>query len=193
MIVLIQDSQGISSATVKNIKTVVQRMLTQLSSESTDFNFALAKYTSSRRMSCFGSADETITYMNNKYRHGRSGRNRLKRALSNMILKQFEKRRGDRKTDTAKVRFTFCISGVTLNSEINNFKFSALSLTFNKITWYQEDRGFDKNVIKLERYLYCYRKRNILQDNRSQLLLKSVIQIVNPVFHSSHSQTRFQF
>ena len=82
-------------------------MLTQLSSESTDFNFALAKHTSSRRMSCFGSADETITYMNNKYRHGRSGRNRLKRALSNMILKQFEKRRGDRKTDTAKVRFTF--------------------------------------------------------------------------------------
>ena len=107
MIVLIQDSQGISSATVKNIKTVVQRMLTQLSSESTDFNFAFAKYTSSRRMSCFGNAEETISYMNNEYRHGGSGRNRLKRALSNMILKQFEKRRGDRKTDTAKVRLSF--------------------------------------------------------------------------------------
>ena len=120
MIVLIQDNQGISSATVKNIKTVVQRMLTQLSSESTDFNFALAKYTSSRRMSCFGSAQEMISYMNNEYRDGGSGRNRLKRALSNMILKQFEKRRGDRKTDTAKVRFTFCIFRVTLNSGINN-------------------------------------------------------------------------
>ena len=109
MIVLIQDSQGISSATVKNIKTVVQRMLSKLSSESTDFNFALAKHTSSRRMSCFGSADETITYMNNEYQHGGSGRNRLKLALSKMVLKQFEKRRSDRKTDTAKVRSTFHI------------------------------------------------------------------------------------
>ena len=156
MIVLIQDSQGISSATVKNIKIVVKRMLTQLSSESTDFNFALAKYASSRRMSCFGSADETISYMNNEFRHGGSGRNRLRRALSKMILKQFEKRRGDRKTDTAKVRCPFCIFRV-LNSRIAKFKFFALSLTFIKIKWYQEDGGFDKNVIKLKPYLYCYR------------------------------------
>ena len=94
-------------------------MLSKLSSESTDFNFALAKYTSSRRMSCFGSAQEMISYMNNEYRDGGSGRNRLKRALSNMILKQFEKRRGDRKTDTAKVRFPFCILRVSLHSRIN--------------------------------------------------------------------------
>ena len=84
-------------------------LLGQLRSESTDFNFALAKYGSSRRMSCFGGLQETISYVNNEYRHGGIGRNRLKRALSKMILKQFEKRRGDRKTDTAKVRFTFCI------------------------------------------------------------------------------------
>ena len=133
MVVLIQDSQGISSATVKNIKTVVQRLLTQLSSESTDFNFALAKYTSLRRMSCFGSADETITYMNNEFRHGGSGRNRLRRALNKMILKQFEKRRGDRKTGTAKVRFPFCILRGSLHSGINKFNFSSLSLTFIKI------------------------------------------------------------
>ena len=189
MIVLIQDSQGISSATIKNIKTLVKRMLTQLSRESTDFNFALAKYASSRRMSRFGSADETISYMKNEFRHGGRGRNLLKRALSKMILKQFEKRRGDRKTDTAKVRCPFCIFRVSLNSGIDKFKFSALSLTFIKIKWYQEDGGFDKNVIKLEPFLYCYRKRNILHDNRSQVV-KSVIQIVNPVFHS---QTRFQF
>ena len=189
MIVLIQDSQGISSATVKNIKTLVKRTLTQLSSESTDFNFALAKYSSSRRMSCFRSAQETISYMNNEFRQGGSGRNRLRRALSKMILKQFEKRRGDRKTDTAKVRCPFCIFCVSLNSGIDKFKFSALSLTFIKIKWYQEDGGFHKNVIKFEPYLCCCRKRNILHDNRSQVV-KSVIQIVNPVFHS---QTRFQF
>ena len=104
MIVLIQDSQGISSATVGNIKTVVKRMLTQLSSESTDFNFALAKYATSRRISCFGSTEETISYIDNEYQHGGSGRNRLKLALSKMVLKQFDKRPGDRKTDTAKVR-----------------------------------------------------------------------------------------
>ena len=109
VIFLIQDSQGTSPATVGNIKTVVKRMLTHLSSESTDFNFALAKYASSARMSCFGSGQETITYIDNEYQHGGSGRNRLKRTLSKMVLKQFEKRPSDRKTDTAKVRFTFGI------------------------------------------------------------------------------------
>ena len=84
-------------------------MLTQLNSESTDFNFALAKYATSRRISCFGSAQETVSYIDNEYQHGGSGRNRLKLALSKMVLKQFEKRPGDRKTDTAKVRFTFGI------------------------------------------------------------------------------------
>ena len=106
MIFLIQDSQGTSSATVGNIKTVVQAMLRRLSSESTDFNFALAKYATSRRISCFGSAEETISYSNNEYQHGGSGLNLLKPALSKMVLKQFDKRHGDRKTDTAKVRFT---------------------------------------------------------------------------------------
>ena len=106
MIVLIQDSQGVTSATVGNIKTVVKRMLSQLSSESTDFNFAVAKYASSRRISCFGTNAETISYLDNEYQHEGSGRNRLKHALSKMVLKQFDKRPGDRKTDTAKVRFT---------------------------------------------------------------------------------------
>ena len=107
MIFLIQDSQGTSSVTAGNIKTVVRATLRRLSAESTDFKFALAKYANSRRMSCFGSADETISYINNEYQYGGSGLNRLNLALSEMVLKQFEKRRGDRKTDTAKVRFTF--------------------------------------------------------------------------------------
>ena len=106
VIVLIQDSQGISSPTVANIKTVVKRTLGQLSSESTDFNFAVAKYATSRRISCFGTNAETISYLDNEYQHEGSGRNRLKLALSEMVLKQFDKRRGDIKTDTAKVRFT---------------------------------------------------------------------------------------
>ena len=84
-------------------------MLTQLNSESTDFNFTLAKYATTRKISCFGSAQETISYIDNEYQHGGSGRNRLKLALSKMVSKQFEKRPGDRKTGTAKVRFTFGI------------------------------------------------------------------------------------
>ena len=105
-------------------------MLGQLGSESTDFNFAVAKYASSRRISCFGSADETISYLDNEYQHGGSGRNRLKLTLSEMVLKQFDKRRGDRKTDTAKVRFTSKLCDEQI------IKSSALSLTFN---WYEED------------------------------------------------------
>ena len=86
-------------------------MLRRLSSESTDFKFALAKYATSRRMSCFGSADKTLTYINNEYQYGGSGLNQLNLALSKMALTQFEKRRGDRKTDTAKVRFTLGANG----------------------------------------------------------------------------------
>ena len=108
MILLIQDSPGTSSVTVDNIKTVVRAMLRRLSSESTDFNFAVAKYATSRRMSCFGSADQTISFINNKYQYEGSGFNLLNLALSKMVSKQFEKRHGDRQTDTAKVRFTFC-------------------------------------------------------------------------------------
>jgi len=107
VIVLIQDSQDISSVTVGNIKTVVRAMLRRLNSESTDFKFALAKYATLRKMSCFGSADKTISYINNEYQYGGSGLNLLNLALSKMVLKQFKKRRGDRITDTAKVRFTF--------------------------------------------------------------------------------------
>ena len=87
-------------------------MLRRLSSESTDFDFAVAKYATSRRISCFGSADQTISFINNEYQHGGSGLNRLNLALRKMVSKQFEKRRGDRKTDTAKVSFSFCSSCV---------------------------------------------------------------------------------
>ena len=105
MVVLIQDSQGISKATFRKIKKVVRRLLTLLGSDDdTDYNFALATYAKSRRMSCFGNAEETISYMNKKFRHGRRGRKNLfKRALIRMILKQFQARRDE---DTAKVSFT---------------------------------------------------------------------------------------
>jgi len=106
---MIQDSQGISSTTAGNIKTVVRRMMTELSAEltDTDLNFAVAKYATSRRMSCFGNAQETISYMDNKYQHGGSGLNLLNLALSKMVLKHFDKRPSDRKEDTTKVSFCF--------------------------------------------------------------------------------------
>ena len=86
-------------------------MLRRLSSESTDFNFAVATYATSRRISCFGGADKTISYINNKYQYGGSGLNLLELALGKMVLKQFDNRRTDRKTDTAKVRFTIFSHG----------------------------------------------------------------------------------
>ena len=152
MIFLIQDSQGTSSVTVENTKTVVRAMLRQLSSESTDFNFAVAKYATSRRMSRFGSADKTISYINKEYQYRGSGFNRLNLALSKMVSKQFEKRPGDRKTDTAKVRFTFCSN-----------------CAINKLS------GLQKKGICILIYIFYFfnvkiillKNRNVRQDSRS--------------------------
>jgi len=108
VIILIQDSQGISSATAENIKTVVKRMLTQLSSLSTDTKVAVATYATSRQISCFGKTNQAVSYIDNEYQHGGKGLNLLNLALSKMVLKQFDKRPDDRKTrDTAKVSFSF--------------------------------------------------------------------------------------
>ena len=108
MIFLLQDSQGISSKTIGNIKTVLKKTMTKLSDVRSDLKFAVAKYATSRQMSCFGSAEEIVSYMDSEYQHGGSGLNLLNLALSKMVSKQFDKRPDDRKTsDTAKVRFTF--------------------------------------------------------------------------------------
>ena len=80
-------------------------MLTQLSSESIDFNFAVATYVTSRRISCFGNTTETISYIDNEYQHRGKGLNLLNLTLSEMVMKAFDKRPDDRKTDTAKVSF----------------------------------------------------------------------------------------
>ena len=108
VIFLFQDSQGISSKTVGNIKTLLKTLMTKLSDVQSDFKFAVAKYATSWRMSCFGNADETVSYMDNEYQHEGSGLNLLELALNKMVIKQFDKRPDDRKTrDTTKVSFTF--------------------------------------------------------------------------------------
>ena len=132
MIILIQDSQGISSATAENIKTMVKRMLTKLNSGSTDTKVAVATYATSRRISCFGSTKQAISYIDNEYQHGGSGFNLLNDALSEMVMKQFEKRPDDRKTrNTAQVSFTF--GHFPFGSKLSKFKLSTLTLTFVKI------------------------------------------------------------
>ena len=107
VIFLFQDSQGISSKTIENIKAVLKKMMTKLSDVRSDLKFAVAKYATARQMSCFGSADETVSYMDSEYQHGGSGLNLLNLALSKMVSKQFEKRPDDRKENAAKVSFTF--------------------------------------------------------------------------------------
>ena len=128
MIFLIQNSQGISLTTVGNIKTVVKRMLSKLSSVSTDSKFALATYATSRRISCFGTTAQTISYMDNKYQHEGSGLNLLNLVLSKMVLKQFEMRPADRKTrDSTQVSFT--LGSFSCGSKLSKLKLSALKLT----------------------------------------------------------------
>ena len=103
-------------------------MLTGLTSETTDFNFAVAKYATSRRISCFGTTAETVGYIDNEYQHTGSGLNLLNLALSKMVMKQFDKRPKDRKTNTVQVGFTFGhfpfwlrLSGKFKLSGFNNF------------------------------------------------------------------------
>ena len=108
-------------------------MMTKLRDVRSDFNFAVAKYATSRQMSCFGSADETISYMDNEYQHGGSGLNLLNLALSKMVLKQFEKRPDNRKGNAAKVSYTFEYCRFCSDCVMRKFKSSALSLTFIKI------------------------------------------------------------
>ncbi|XP_078360196.1 uncharacterized protein LOC144644554 [Oculina patagonica] len=105
VIILIQDSELISTTTVNNIKTVVRRLLTNLESQAQDYSFALSIYARSRRMSCFGNATETTSYMDREYIHGRrDNKNLLKRALEEMIKRQFNGRRDDRQgADTVKI------------------------------------------------------------------------------------------
>ena len=132
MIILIQDSQGISSATAENIKTVVKRMLTKLNSGSTDTKVAVATYATSRRISCFGSTKQAISYIDNEYQHAGSGLNLLNDALSKMVMKQFDKRPDDRKTsNAAKVSFTFGYFPFVF--KLSKFKIPTLSVTFVKL------------------------------------------------------------
>ena len=133
VIFLIQDSQGTSSKTVGNIKTVLKKIMPKLRSVSSDFKFAVAKYATSRRISCFGSADETVSYMDSEYQHGGSGLNLLDLALSKMVLKQFEKRPADPYEDKAQVSFTFGYFLFWSDFVMNKLKLSALSLTFIKV------------------------------------------------------------
>ena len=147
MIFLFQDSQGISSNTVGNIKTVLKKMMTKLGDVRSDFNFAVAKYATSRRMSCFGSADETISYMDNEYQHGGSGLNLLNLALSKMVSRQFEKRPDDRKEDVAKVSFIFGYCRFCSDCVISKFKLFASSLAFIKID-IKKIENFWENTIK---------------------------------------------
>ena len=163
MIILIQDSQGISSATAENIKRVVKRMLTKLSSEFTDTNVAVATYSTSRRISCFGKTQQAISYLDNEYQRKGSGLNLLNLALSKMVMKQFDKRPDDRKpSDTARVRFTF-----------SSFRFGPNfpNLSYKRYLWCQEDRTFGQKVIKRRPQLCCSKSRKTLQDSRSQSLM----------------------
>ena len=170
MIILIQDSQGISSATFENIKRVVKRMLTKLSSEFTDTNVAVATYSTSRRISCFGKTQQAISYLDNEYQRGGSGLNLLNLALSKMVMKQFDKRPDDRKTsDTARVGFTFSYFRLGPN-------FPNLSLQrYLGYLWYQEDSTSGPQ-------LCCTKNRDTLQDSRSQSLM-SVVHNVNAIYN----------
>ena len=174
MIILIQDSQGISSATSENIKRVVKRMLTKVSSEFTDTNVAVATYSTSRRISCFGKTQQAISYLDNKYQRGGSGLNLLNLALSKMVMKQFDKRPDDRKTrDSAQVSFTF--SYFRLGPNFPNLSYQR-HLCF---LWHQEDRTFGKRFLKRRPQLCCGKNRNTLQDSRSQSLMSVVYNFFN--------------
>ena len=173
VIFLLQDSQGISTKTVGNIKTLLKKMMPKLNRLRSDFNFAVAKYATSRQMSCFGSADETVSYMDNEYQHGGSGLNLLSLALSKMVLKQFEKRPDDRTEDTTKVSLSF--GYFLLGQKLCDQQIQAICVISGFYqNWNQEDRKFGEITIKTRSQLYNYKTRNLLQDSRP-LFPKTVV------------------
>lgn len=99
---MIQDSRGIPQSTGQLIKRVVRRLLNLLDGDTTDYKFALGMYATTRKISDFGSKDETITYMNGEYAKGKSGRNLgtkniLRRALNQMVKEKFNGRPNERR------------------------------------------------------------------------------------------------
>ena len=66
VIFLFQDSQGISSNTVGNIKTVLKKMMTKLRNLLSGLKFAVAKYATSRQMSCLeAQMKQSLTWTTN--------------------------------------------------------------------------------------------------------------------------------
>ena len=87
------------------IKSIVGKLVDDLDSGSTDYNFALAIYATSRNIGSFGTSSQLIDYINREYIHGQHGpSSRFNLNLTDLISKQLENRPKKRKGgDTAKV------------------------------------------------------------------------------------------
>lgn len=94
--VLVQDSLLISDTTIQNIQSTVKRLFSTLEAKdpSAIYNFAFAMYAVRRKMSPFGSKEDTVTYMDKEIKRGKYGRdlgdkNLLNRTLNKMITDRF--------------------------------------------------------------------------------------------------------
>ena len=140
-------------------------MMNKLSAEiiDADLKFAVAKYATSRRMSCFGNAQETISYMDNEQQQAGRGLNLLNLALSKMVLKQFDKRPDDRKKGTTKVSFTF--GSLPFCDEL--IQVNCITYPFIKMA-VENGEDFEKKVIIIRPQLCCSKNRNTLRESKSQ-------------------------
>ena len=97
--VLVQDSLLISDTTIQNIQSTVKRLFSTLEARdpSAIYNFAFAMYAERRKMSPFGSKEDTVTSMDKEIKRGAADRdlgnkNLLNRTLNKMITERFMRR-----------------------------------------------------------------------------------------------------
>ena len=97
--VLVQDSLLISDTTIQNIQSTVKRLFSTLEAKdpSAIYNFAFAMYAERRKMSPFGSKEDTVMSMDKEIKRGAADRdlgnkNLLNRTLNKMITERFMRR-----------------------------------------------------------------------------------------------------
>ena len=97
--VLVQDSLLISDTTIQNIQSTVKRLFSTLEAKdpSAIYNFAFAMYAERRKMSPFGSKEDTIMSKDKEIKRCAADRdlgnkNLLNRTLNKMISDRFMRR-----------------------------------------------------------------------------------------------------
>ena len=122
--VLVQDSLLISDTTIQNIQSTVKRLFSTLKARDPRaiYNFAFATYAEQRKMSPFGSKEDTVMSMDKEIKRGTADRdlvgnkNLLNRTLNKMITDRFMRR--PKNTKKVSVNYGYVKSFAYINMQM---------------------------------------------------------------------------